>query len=79
MSLKGFGKGSNKKKREKSGQAHRLGRPLPRSGQENLKNSRQLVIFGVILPFYKGQNGSKFHKIEAVRLEGGDTPPKRSA
>ena len=34
--------------------------PLPRSGQENVKNSRQVVIFGVILPFYKGQNGSKF-------------------
>ena len=44
-----------KKKREKSGQADRLGRPpLPRSGQENVKNSRQVVIFGVILPFYKG-------------------------
>ena len=52
-----------KKNREKSGQADRLGRPplpLPRSGQENVKNSRQVVIFGVILPFYKGQNGSKF-------------------
>ena len=24
------------------------------------------------MPFYKGQNGSKFHKIEAVRLEGGN-------
>ena len=54
---------ASKKKREKSGQADRLGRPplpLPRSGQENVKNSRQVVIFGVILPFYKGQNGSKF-------------------
>ena len=50
-----LGKGS-KKKRERSGQADRLGRPppLPRSGQENVKNSRQVVIFGVILPFYKG-------------------------
>ena len=28
--------------------------PLPRSGQENVKNSRQVVIFGVIFPFYKG-------------------------
>ena len=28
--------------------------PLPRSGQENVKNSRQVVMFGVILPFYKG-------------------------
>ena len=56
-----LGKASKKKKREKSGQADRLGRPpLPRSGQENVKNSRQVVIFGVILPFYKGQNGSKF-------------------
>ena len=34
--------------------------PLPRSGQENVKIFRQVVIFGVILPFYKGQNGSKF-------------------
>ena len=33
---------------------------LPQSGQENVKNSRQVVIFGVIFPFYKGQNGSKF-------------------
>ena len=50
-----------KKKLGKSGQADRLGRPpLPQSGQENVKNSRQVVIFGVILPFYKGQNGSKF-------------------
>ena len=48
-------KGRRQKKREKSGQADRLGRPpLPRSGQENVKNSRQVVIFGVILPFYKG-------------------------
>ena len=46
-----------KKKREKSGQADSLGRPplpLPRSGQENVKIFRQVVIFGVILPFYKG-------------------------
>ena len=28
--------------------------PLPRSGQENVKIFRQVVIFGVILPFYKG-------------------------
>ena len=34
--------------------------PLPRSGQENVKISRQVVIFGVILPFYNGQNGPKF-------------------
>ena len=29
--------------------------PLPRSGQENVKITRQVVIFGVILPFYKGK------------------------
>ena len=28
--------------------------PLPPSGQENVKKSRQVLIFGVILPFYKG-------------------------
>ena len=43
--MDGFGMGSNKK--------------LEKSGQENVKNSR-VVIFGVILPFYKGQHGSKF-------------------
>ena len=45
-------KGRRQKKILKSGQADRLGRPpLPRSGQENVKKSRQVVIFGVILPF----------------------------
>ena len=29
--------------------------PLPQSGQVNVKISRQVVIFGVILPFYKGK------------------------
>ena len=61
-----------KKKREKSGQADRLGRPpLPRSGQENVKDSRQVVIFGVILPFYKGQNGSKFSQNRSGQAGGG--------
>ena len=32
--------------------------PLKRSGK--CKNSQQVVIFGVILPFYNGQNGLKF-------------------
>ena len=70
-------KGSiQKKKREKSGQADRLGRPpLPRSGQENVKNSRQVVIFGVILPFYKGQNGSKFSQNRSGQA-GGGLPPQ---
>ena len=62
-------KGRRQKKLGKSGQAERLGRPLlPRSGQENVKNSRQVVIFGVILPIYKGQMGQNFHKLEAVSL-----------
>ena len=61
-----------KKKLEKSGQADRLGRPpLPRSGQENVKNSRQVVIFGVILPFYNGQNGSKFSQNRSGQAGGG--------
>ena len=63
---------SSKKKLEKSSQADRLGRPpLPRSGQENVKNSRQVVIFGVILPFYKGQNGSKFSQNRSGQAGGG--------
>ena len=71
-----------KKKLLKSGQADRLGRPplpLPRSGQENVKIFRQVVIFGVILPFYKGQNGSKFSQNRSGQTGGGVTPPKRSA
>ena len=61
-----------KKKREKSGQADRLGRPpLPQSGQENVKISPQVVIFGVILPFYKGQNGSKFSQNRSGQAGGG--------
>ena len=51
-----------KKKLWKSGQADRLGwppPPLPRSGQENVKISRQVAIFGVILSFYKGQKWVK--------------------
>ena len=65
---------ASKKKREKSGQADRLGRPplpLPRSGQENVKNFQQVVIFGVILPFYKGQNGSKFSQNRSGQAGGG--------
>ena len=31
--------------------------------------------FGVIFPFCKGKNGSKFSQIVSVRLEGGDPPP----
>ena len=45
--------------------------PIPRSGQENVKNSRQVVIFGVILPFYKGQNGSKFSQNRSGQAGGG--------
>ena len=81
---RGLGKAS-KQKREKSGQADRLGQPplpLPRSGQENVKNSQQVVIFGVILPFYKGQNGSKFSQNRSGQAGRGWPPlppPKRSA
>ena len=66
-------RGVIKKKLGKSGQADRLGRPppLPRSGQENVKKSRQVVIFGVILPFYKGQNGSKFSQNRSGQAGGG--------
>ena len=66
-----FGKGRRQKKREKSGQADRLGRPLPRSGQENVKNFGQVVIFGAILPFYTGQNGSKFSQNRSGQAGGG--------
>ena len=62
-----------KKKREKSGQADRLGRPPslpPRSGQENVTNSRQVVIFGVILPFYNVQNGPKFSQNRSGQAGG---------
>ena len=68
-----------KKKREKSGQADRLGwppPPLPRSGQENVKISRQVVIFGVILPFYNGQNGPKFSQNRSGQAGGRWPPPK---
>ena len=68
----------SKKKREKSDQADRLGRPplpLPRSGQENVKNSRQVVIFGVILPFYNGQNGPKFSQNRSGQAGGRWPPP----
>ena len=56
-----------KKKREKAVRLTAWIDP-PRSGQENVKNSRQVVIFGVILPFYNDKMGQNFHKIEAVRL-----------
>ena len=48
--------------------------PLPRSGQENVKKSRQVVIFGVILPFYKGKNGSKFSQNRNGQAGGGWPP-----
>ena len=44
--------------------------PLPRSGQENVKISRQVVIFGVILPFYNGQNGPKFSQNRSGQAGG---------
>ena len=61
INLKRYDKGSHQKKKLES-------------GQENVKFFRQVVIFGVILPFYKGKMGQNFHKIEAVSLEGGDPP-----
>ena len=42
-----------------------------KSGQENVKNSRHIVIFGVISPFYKGQNGSKFSQNKSGQAGGG--------
>ena len=62
-----------KKKLGKSGQAD------PRSGQENVKISRQVVIFGVILPFYNGQNGSKFSQNRSGQAGGGGPPPPSKA
>ena len=44
--------------------------PLPRSGQENVKISRQVVIFGVILPFYNGKNGPKFSQNRSGQAGG---------
>jgi hypothetical protein len=44
---------------------------LPRSGQENVKIFRQVVIFGVILPFYKGKNGSTFSQNRSGQAGGG--------
>ena len=44
--------------------------PLPRGGQENVKNSRQVVIFGVILPFYNVQNGPKFSQNRSGQAGG---------
>ena len=68
-------KGSNKKKNGKK--AVRLTPwvdppppPLPQSGQENVKISRQVVIFGVILPFYNGQSGPKFSQNRSGQAGG---------
>ena len=66
-----------KKKLWKSGQADRLGwppPPLPRSGQENVKISRQVAIFGVILSFYKGQKWVKIFTNRSGQAEGGWPP-----
>ena len=65
------------KKLWKSGQADRLGwppPPLPRSGQENVKISRQVAIFGVILSFYKGQKWVKIFTNRSGQAEGGCPP-----
>ena len=45
--------------------------PLPRSGQENVKISRQVVIFGVILSFYKGQKWVKIFTNSFGQAGGG--------
>ena len=45
--------------------------PLPRSGQENVKISRQVAIFGVILLFYKGQKWVKIFTNRSGQAEGG--------
>ena len=48
--------------------------PLPRSGQVNVKNSRQVAIFGVILPFYIGQKWVKIFTNRSGQAGGGVTP-----
>ena len=45
--------------------------PLPRSGQENVKISRQVAIFGVISSFYKGQKWVKIFTNRSGQAEGG--------
>ena len=61
-------KGSHQKKTRKK--RSRLGRPPPkRSG--NLKNSRQVVMFGVILPFYKGKKWPKTFTNRSGQAGGG--------
>ena len=61
-------KGSNQKKNGKK--AVRLTAWVDPPGQENVKNSRQVVIFGVILPFYNGQNGPKFSQNRSGQAGG---------
>ena len=48
--------------------------PLPRSGQVNVKISRQVAIFGVILPFYIGQKWVKIFINRSSQAGGGVTP-----
>ena len=64
-----FNRGSHQKKLGKLG---KLGlTPLPRSGQENVKKSRQVVIFGVILPFHKGKKWVKTFTNRSGQAGGG--------
>ena len=52
--------------------------PLPRSGQENVKNSRQVVLFWVILSFYKGQKWLKTFTNRSGQARGGVSPPTQA-
>ena len=47
--------------------------------KKNVKNSRQVVLFWVILSFYKGQKWVKIFTNRSGQARGGDPPPKRSA
>ena len=66
-----------KKKNWKSGQADRLGwpPPLPWSGPVIVKNSRQVVIFKVILPLYIGKKWVKIFTNRSGQA-GGRWPPR---
>ena len=51
---------------------HSLGKA---SKKKLLKSGEKLSYLGLFCHFIKDKMGQHFHKIEAVRLEGGDPPP----
>ena len=69
-------KGRRKKKLVKSGQADRLGcpPPSPEAVRKMWKILDKLSYLGLFCHFIKDKMGQNFHKIEAVRLDGGDPP-----